>query len=100
MNNILGNLFGGIGGNNMLGNLMGGGNNPLSMIMGMMGSGGLNPQNLMQQFGNDPNFQQAQKMLGGKTLQEQQQIVMNLAKERGIDVNQLQNMAKQFGIKL
>jgi len=100
VNNILGNLFSGMGSNNILGNLMGGGNNPLSMIMGMMGNGGLNPQGLMKQFGNDPNFQQAQQMLGGKNLQEQQQIVMNLAKERGIDVNQLQNMAKQFGIKL
>jgi hypothetical protein len=99
MSNILGNLFGG-GGGNILGNLLGGGNNPaMGMLMKMVQGGNMNPQELMKQFGGDPNFEMAQKMMGGKTPQEQQNVVMNIAKEKGIDINQLKGMAKQFGIK-
>ena len=36
-------------------------------------------------------------MMDGKSPQEMQNVVMNVAKERGIDLNQF---ASQFGIKL
>jgi len=38
-----------------------------------------------------------QEMVGGKSEADMKQIAMNLAKERGININQF---ASQFGIKL
>lgn len=68
------------------------------MLIQMMQGGKLNPQNLLSMFGENPMFQQAQKMLqsGGNP----QEIIKNVAKQKGIDANQLQEMAKQFGVKL
>ena len=40
---------------------------------------------------------QAMKMAQGGNPQE---VVMNLARERGVDMNQLSQLAGQFGIKL
>jgi uncharacterized protein YutE (UPF0331/DUF86 family) len=51
-------------------------------------------------FGNNPAYSRAVEMSKGKSPQEIQQIVKNLAKERGIDEAQLQQMASMFGIKL
>ena len=50
----------------------------------------------MQQS-NPQKFNEINKMLAGKTEQQQREMFQNLAKERGIDVNQFAN---QFGIKL
>lgn len=75
-------------------------NNPLQLIQMMM-QGKNNPQQLMQmmgQFNNDPMFIQAQKMLSGGG--NPQDIIKNVAREKGIDLSQLQQMAQQFGIKL
>ena len=71
--------------------------NPQMLIQRMQG-GELNPQNLLSMFGGNPMFQQAQKWLqsGGNP----QEIIKNVAKQKGIDANQLQEMAKQFGVKL
>ena len=82
----------------MLSNMMGGnGMNPLQ-LMNMLKGGQINPQQLMGMFGNDPRMAQAQKMLqsGGNP----QEIIKNVAQQKGIDLNQLQQMASQFGIKL
>lgn len=50
----------------------------------------------MQQ--NNPQlYARVRQMMEGKTPQEMQNVVMNVAKERGIDLNQF---AGQFGIKL
>lgn len=50
----------------------------------------------MQQ--NNPQlYARVRQMMEGKTPQEMQNVVMNVAKERGIDLNQF---ASQFGIKL
>ena len=50
----------------------------------------------MQQS-NPEKFRQIQQMLSGKSDAQQKEMFMNIAKERGIDINQFAN---QFGIKL
>ena len=63
----------------------------------------LNPmlnQMLMQSFGNNPNFSRAMQMLQGKTPEQLQQTVMNLAQNQGISMEQLQQIAGQYGFRL
>ena len=71
--------------------------NPMQ-LMQMLKGGQMNPQQMMGMFGNNPMFQQAQKMIqsGGNP----QDIIRNVAQQKGVDMNQLQQMANQFGIKL
>lgn len=71
--------------------------NPMQ-LMQMLNSKSMSPNQIMGMFGNNPMMQQAQKMLqsGGNP----KEIVENIAKQKGIDMNQLQQMANQFGIKL
>lgn len=66
--------------------------------MQMMQGGKANPASLMQMFGNNPMMGQAQQMInsGG----DPSQIIMNVAKQKGIPEDQLKQMAQQFGIKL
>lgn len=70
--------------------------NPM-MLMQMLKGGKMNPQQLMGMFGNNPMFGQAQKMLssGGNP----RDIIMNVAKEKGIPEDKLQEIANQMGIK-
>ena len=46
---------------------------------------------------NPQKFNQIMQMLNGKSEAQQKEMFKNLAKERGIDINQF---ASQFGIKL
>ena len=46
---------------------------------------------------NPQAYQKWQQMIGGKTSEDLKQTAMNLAKEQGVDINQL---ASSFGIKL
>lgn len=73
-------------------------NNMMQMFINMMQGG--NPMQLMNMFGNNPMMSQAQKMLEGKSPQEMQNTIINIARQKGIDENQLRQMANQFGIKL
>lgn len=58
-----------------------------------------NPMGMMQQMcGQDPMFQQALGMAQGKSPQEIQQTVINLAKTKGIPTDVLQGFMQQFGI--
>ena len=68
--------------------------NMLQMMMNMKS----NPQQMMNMFGGNPMFKQAQQMMnsGG----DPRQIIMNVAQQKGINNEQLQQMAQQFGIKL
>lgn len=60
-----------------------------------------NPMGLMQSMlGNNPAFVRAMQMAKGKNPEQLRATVMNLAQQRGIDINQLQSMVNQFGIKL
>lgn len=73
-------------------------NNPMNMLMQMMQGGKMNPQQMIGMFGNNPMFQQAQKMMQGNN--DPRTTIMNVAKEKGISQEQLSQMAQQFGIKL
>lgn len=57
-------------------------------------------QFLMQSFGNNPNFNRAMQMIQGKSPEQIQQTVMNLAQNQGISMQQLQQFAGQYGFKL
>lgn len=60
-----------------------------------------NPQQGMEQmFGNNPVFQQARKMVEGKSPEQMKETVLNLAKTQGVDIQQIMGMLNQFGIKI
>lgn len=75
-------------------------NNPMNMLMQMMQGGKINPQQMMGMFGNNPMFQQAQKMMQGKTPEQMREVIKNVAKQKGINTEQLNQMIQQFGGKL
>lgn len=60
-----------------------------------------NPMQMAQSmFGNNPLFAQAQKMAHGQSEQQMRQIVMNVAKEKNISSQELNQWASQFGLSL
>lgn len=72
-------------------------NNPLMMLMGLMRSGG-NPMMMLQQMaGQDPQVAQFMRMLNGKNTQQLQQMAENVAKEKGVSIN---DVARQLGLNL
>lgn len=72
-------------------------NNPLMMLMGLMRSGG-NPMMMLQQMaGKDPQVAQFMRMLNGKNTQQLQQMAENVAKEKGVSIN---DVARQLGLNL
>jgi len=63
--------------------------NPLMMLVQAMNSG-RNPMQMMQQMaGQDPRIAQAMQMMQGKNAQQLQSMAQNMARERGIDLNQM-----------
>lgn len=56
-----------------------------------------NPQAL-KQLDNNPMMLQAKQMLNSG--QDPKQLINNIAKQKGIDPNKLNQIANQFGIKL
>lgn len=70
-------------------------NNPIMMLMNIARSGG-NPMVAMQQMANNnPQMRQAVQMIQGKSPAELQQMAQNIARERGIDLNEF---IRQMGI--
>lgn len=70
-------------------------NNPVLMLVQAMNNGG-NPMQLIQQMaGQNPQIAQAFQMMQGKSPQQLQSMAQNMAKERGVDLNQ---MLRQMGI--
>lgn len=70
-------------------------NNPLMQIMAAARSGG-NPAAIMQQLArSDPRMAQAMQMMQGKNPQQIQQMAINVAKERGINID---DVARSLGI--
>lgn len=65
-------------------------NHPLAMLLQGMQRGG-NPLQMMQQMGNNPVVSQGMRMIQGKSPQQLQQMAENMARERGIDLQQLIN---------
>lgn len=71
-------------------------NNPMQLV-GMLQNAN-NPMALMQQvLGNNPQFQQVMKIAQGKSPQQLEQYVRNLAQGQNVNINQLAN---QFGLKI
>lgn len=81
------------------------GSQPNIMQMMSMLQGGGSPEAIMNAMAqNNPQAQQVMQqmkaMTNGKNPQDIQAMVMQLAKQKGMDVNQLLGMARQFGIKI
>lgn len=71
-------------------------NNPMQLI-GIL-QNAQNPMAIMQQLlGANPQFQQVMQIAQGKTPQELEQYVRNLAQGQNIDLKQLGN---QFGFRI
>ena len=72
-------------------------NNPMMAMLQMARNGG-NPMQMLQQMaGKNPQAAQAMRLIQGKNPQQLRQIAENMAKERGVDLNQI---AHQMGITL
>lgn len=70
--------------------------NPMQMVQ--MISAAQNPmQTMMQLSQQNPALGQAMQMMNGKTPAQMRQIVNDMARQRGVDLNQL---ARQMGINL
>lgn len=57
---------------------------------------GMSPMAILNRM-NGPKVNQAKNLIGGKSEEQLRQIAINMAKQRGIDLNSL---AKQMGINL
>ena len=72
----------------------------LMQILQML-QGSTNPMSLMQQLmGNNPIVQRALQMAQGKETSQLQEIAKNLAQQRGMNEQQLNQFLSQFGIKV
>ena len=72
-------------------------NNPMMAMLQMARNGG-NPMQMLQQMaGQNPQAAQAMRLIQGKKPQQLRQIAENMAKERGVDRNQ---MAHQIGLPM
>lgn len=70
-------------------------NNPLNMALNVMRRGG-NPVALAQQMAaTNPQMRQFYNMVNGKSSAELKQMAENMAKERGVSIN---DIARQLGI--
>ena len=68
------------------------------MAMLQMARNGGNPMQMLQQMaGQNPQAAQAMRLIQGKKPQQLRQIAENMAKERGVDLDQ---MARQMGLTL
>ena len=66
-------------------------------IIRLYKSGGNPMQMLSQMAQSNPQMGQAMQMLNGKSSQQIQSMVQNMAQEQGIDLNAL---ARQYGLQL
>lgn len=72
-------------------------NNPLNMMMSAIQSGG-NPMVIAQQLAQtNPQVRQAMQMINGKSPAQLKQMAENMARERGVSLN---DVARQLGITL
>lgn len=72
--------------------------NPMQLLSLLQNNA--NPMAMMNQmFGNNPIFQQVMQMTQGKNPMQIQQIIKNVAHERGMNDQQLNQFINQFGLK-
>lgn len=70
----------------------------MQMLQMMQQSG--NPQQFMlSNFGNNPQFQSMMQMMQGKSPMEVEQMVRQMASQRGINIDNIINMMRQSGIR-
>lgn len=73
--------------------------NPMQILQMLQSSN--NPMALIQNmFGDNPLFQRAMQMGQGKSTEQLQQVVKNLAQQRGMDNQQLNQFLSQFGLRI
>ncbi len=71
--------------------------NPLMMAL-QMAQGGRNPMGMIQQMmGGNPQMARAMQMMQGKNPAQLRQMAENMARERGMSLDQL---AQQMGVRL
>ena len=72
-------------------------NNPLVSLMGLVKNGG-NPQAMLNQMAQtNPQVRQAMQMMQGKSSAELRQMAMNMAKEKGVNIN---DVLRQLGVNI
>lgn len=69
--------------------------NPMQIIMNQF-MNGMSPMSILNRM-NGPQVDQAKSLIDGKSEDQLRQIAMNMAKQRGIDLN---GLAQQMGINL
>ena len=69
--------------------------NPMQIVMNQFVNG-MSPMAILNRM-SGPQVNQAKSLIGGKSEDQLRQIAMNMAKQRGIDLN---NLAQQMGINL
>lgn len=71
-------------------------NNPMMQLISMARQGG-NPMQMIQQMAtNNPQAAQAMRIMQGKSPEQLKQIATNMAKERGMTIEQVM---QQLGIR-
>ena len=70
-------------------------NNPMLQVVAAMRGGG-DPMALLNQMAqSNPQMQQAMQMISGKSPQQLQEMAKNLARERGVNI---EDVARSLGI--
>lgn len=73
------------------------GNNPLNELMNFINGGG-NPQQIIQMMQQNPNFNAMMQQIQS-TGKSPKELVMQVAKERGIDQSQIEQFINKMGRK-
>ena len=68
-------------------------NNPINAMLNFLNSGGNKEQIFNQFLKNNPQLNMLQNM------QNPKEMVMQLAKQKGIDINQIEELARKLGAK-
>lgn len=68
-------------------------NNPINAMLNFLNNGGNSQQIFNQMLSNNPQL----KML--QTIQNPREMVMQIAKQRGIDMKQVEELARKLGAK-
>lgn len=68
-------------------------NNPINDMLNFLNNGGNKEQILNQILANNPHLKTMQ------AIQNPKEMVMQLAKQKGIDINQIEELARKLGAK-
>lgn len=68
-------------------------NNPINEMLNFLNNGGNSQQIFNQMLSNNPQL----KML--QAIQDPREMVMQIAKQRGIDIKQVEELARKLGAK-